>query len=169
MLTRGGRSFFWSVVRIKPSTSESRLASQSTAASCGWMTGRGRSVGGTIFPDTPEDSWRNRWVKHETVLWFTHNSNTHRRQKSDFFFVFLSAHVDPCFMFVSAEVAQEGEVCGCEWQRALDELQQHRHRQDGQDEPRHLKHRRKSDSANMKLKTLLILKAAVCLCLCNVF
>lgn len=62
-LTRGGRNFYWSASRIRPSTSESRVASPSTAGSCGWMTGRGRSVGGTIFPDTPEGSQRNRWVQ----------------------------------------------------------------------------------------------------------
>lgn len=40
-------------------------------------------------------------------------------------------------MFVSAEVAQEGEVCSRGGQQEVDELQQHRHRPDRQ---RNLKH-----------------------------
>lgn len=67
MLARGGRSCCWWVIRITPFTIELRVASLSTAAGCGWMTGRGQSVGGTMSPDTHMGSWTNRWVKTTVI------------------------------------------------------------------------------------------------------
>lgn len=64
--TGGGRSCCWSAVRIRPSTRGSCPASRSTAASCGWMTGRGRSAGGTTSLGTREGLQKNRWVQTET-------------------------------------------------------------------------------------------------------
>lgn len=201
--TKGGRSFCWSAVRIRLSTSESHLASQSTVGSCGWMTGRGRSVGGTTFPDTPEGSHRNRCVQNSQLcdniiisscLICKMPLESTKRHTNIFVVLCVFAHTinygsihleswaartscerfswderlsrfttcsesqtdcrvpatvvssgwtlkqktnGQCCMFVSAEVAQEGEVCSRGGQREVDELQQHRHRPDRQ---RNLKH-----------------------------
>lgn len=50
------------------STSESQAGNRSTAASCGWMSGRGRSVGAATSLATLAGFRSNRWVGEQVGL-----------------------------------------------------------------------------------------------------